>query len=231
MDRPTWLREVRRAAIRRYDTLHAPTYDEHDIPMTDVHRRFVERVVAATPPGGVVLDVPCGTGKYFGLVLAAGKHVVGVDQSAGMLEQARRKHPAADVRLGGLQELAFRAEFDGVLCVDSMENVPPEDWPRVAGNLAAAVRSGGLVYVTVEEIDGTERDRAFRAAQAEGLPVVEGEHTARGGGYHYYPEREQVRRWVSDAGLEVIEEAGSPGEGYGYWHLLLRPVVHSAPPQ
>ena len=30
-----------------------------------------------------------------------------------------------------LQELPYRGAFDGVLCVDAMEFVPPEDWPVV----------------------------------------------------------------------------------------------------
>ena len=58
--------------------------------MTTIHRRFVRRVVRAAPVGGNVLDVACGTGKYFGIVFDAGRKVVGTDQSAGMLDQARR---------------------------------------------------------------------------------------------------------------------------------------------
>jgi hypothetical protein len=62
----------------------------------------------------------------------------------------------------------------------------------------------------------------FVEATAQGLPVVRGEHASRGGGYHYYPRLDQVAAWVHDAGLQVIEDGHSKGDGYGYYHLLSR---------
>jgi len=63
----------------------------------------------------------------------------------------------------------------------------------------------------------------------EGNPSVvaswdfRGEHVAAAsGGYHYYPGREQVVRWLDAEGLGVAEEGYSRGKGYGYRHLLLR---------
>ncbi len=110
MDRATWLREQRQKAEADYDTRYAATYDADAEPMTTTHRRYVRRVVRAAPPGGTVLDAACGTGKYFGVVLAAGRHVVGVDQSAGMLDQAAAKHHSAELIQSSLQELDLRAD-------------------------------------------------------------------------------------------------------------------------
>ena len=70
------------------------------------------RLLATCPPDGLVLDAPCGTGQYFPLVAAAGCRVVGIDQSAGMLEQARARGIAVDLQQVGLQELAFDGEFE-----------------------------------------------------------------------------------------------------------------------
>jgi len=36
--------------------------------------------------------------------------------------------------------------------------------------------------------------------------------------YHYYPSLEQVREWIQQAGLVILEE----GEGDGYHHFLMR---------
>jgi hypothetical protein len=106
------------------------------------------------------------------------------------------------------------------MCVDAMENIPPEDWPRVAANLARAVRPGGHVYLTVEQVDDEELDRELADATARGLPVVRGEESRDG--YHFYPAREQVDGWLAAAGLAVVAEDFSPGDGYGYLHLLTR---------
>jgi ubiquinone/menaquinone biosynthesis C-methylase UbiE len=135
---------------------------------------------------------------YFELVRAAGRRVVGIDQSAGMLAQAHARGIATRLERVGLQELAVDAEFDAAMTIDAMENVPPEDWPVVLANLHRAVRPGAHIYLTVEETDDGAIDTAFEATRAQGLPAVRGEiiegDTA---GYHYYPGREQVLRWLT----------------------------------
>jgi SAM-dependent methyltransferase len=222
MDRAAWLRERRQTTEERHDAIHAFTYDEEYGEIGPVHRRFVADLVERCPPTGTVLDAACGTGKYFAMVLDAGRRVVGTDQSTGMLARARARFPAVPLERVGLQELGFAAEFDAVMCVDAMENVPPEDWPRVVGNLRRALRPGGHLYLTVEEVDDQELDRALADATAQGLPVVRGELAERGAGYHYYPSREQVRSWLEEATLAVVASDDSAGDGYGYLHLLVR---------
>jgi len=222
MDRPTWLREQRLRAENDYDTRYSATYDTDAEPMTSIHRRFVRRVVRASPVGGTVLDAACGTGKYFGIVLSAGRKVVGVDQSVGMLDQARAKFPAAELIKSSLQELDLEPDFDGLLCIDAMENVPPEDWPAVLANLHRVLHPDGLLYLTVEEHDQADIDAANADGIARGLPLVPGEILFHGTDYHFVPTRSQVGAWISDEGLAIIDQADSPGEGYSYWHLLLR---------
>jgi SAM-dependent methyltransferase len=223
MDRRAWLRERRRTAEERHDTIHAFTYDEQHGEIGPTHRRFVTDLVEGCPPGGAVLDAACGTGKYFAMVLDAGRRVVGSDQSTGMLARARARFPAVPLERVGLQELAFDGEFDAVMCVDAMENIPPEDWPRVLAGLRRALRPGGRLYLTVEEPDPADLERAQGDALARGLPVVPGELAEEGAGYHYYPARQQVAGWLEEAGLVVESEARSDeGDGYGYLHLLTR---------
>ena len=223
MDRREWLAERRAAVVAQYNE-EASSYDEegaaYPVPL---HAAFVSRVLATCPPGGRVLDAPCGTGKYFAQVAASGRRVVGVDQSAGMLAQAQARAIAESVQQIGLQELPFEAEFDAAMTIDGMENVPPEDWPLVLANLRRAVRPGGHLYLTIEEIDDTEIAEAFERQSAQGLPAVRGEviegDTA---GYHYYPGRDQALRWLAEAGFEIVAEEFDQQDGWGYRHLLTR---------
>jgi SAM-dependent methyltransferase len=223
VERATWLRERRQTAEERYDAIWAFAYDDEYGEIGPTHRRFVAALVERCPPGGTVLDAACGTGKYFGMVLEAGRQVVGTDQSSGMLARARAKFPRVPTEKVGLQELSFEAEFDAVLCVDAMEFVFPEDWPRVLGNLRWALRPGGHLYLTSElPEDEQVLDRSFALATERGLPVVRGE-MVEADAYHYYPPAGQVTTWIREAGLAVVEQDHSPGNGYGgYHHLLLR---------
>ena len=215
--RRAFLDARRRAAEERYDTLHAPDYDRAWGAVSATHARFVRRLLDLVRPGGLVLDAACGTGKYWALVLASGRQVVGVDQSAGMLEVARAKRPDVPVGRVALQELAFDEAFDAVMCVDAMEFVGPEDWPVVSRALARAARLDAPLYLTVELADPAEVRASYHAARQQGHPVVPGEDFD-GVGYHHYPGRDQVERWLGDAGLELLEQ----GIGDGYLHLLLR---------
>jgi SAM-dependent methyltransferase len=224
MDRQAWLAERRAAVKTQYDA-EAPEFDAHPYPATS-HEAFVGRLLDTCPVGGVVLDAPCGTGRYFALVRASGREVVGIDQSAGMLAQARAKGLATALEQVGLQELAFEAAFDGAMTIDAMEYVPPEEWPIVLANLHRAIRPGGHLYLTVEEVDDGDIDAGLADAERLGWPAVRGEiiegDTA---GYHYYPGRTQVMTWFDAEGLDVVDEGFDQEDGWGYRHWLLRDRV------
>src|SRR4029453_2355031 len=119
MDRTEWLRQRRDEVRAQYDA-DASGYDDDPYPTTR-HGGFVDRLVASCPIDGVVLDAPCGTGQYFARIRDAGRRVVGIDQSAGMLEQARQRKLAEDLRELGLQDMTFDAMFGAAMAVDAIE--------------------------------------------------------------------------------------------------------------
>jgi SAM-dependent methyltransferase len=224
MNRAAWLRERRAAVEADYDR-DAPTYDLDPYPV-ELHVAFIDRLLATCPPGGLVLDAPCGTGQYFAQVAASGRRLVGADQSGGMLVQARARGIAERLEHVGLQELAFDGEFDAVMTVDAMEHVPPEDWPGVVANLRRALKPAAHLYVTIEEVEADDIDEAFRDLSSRGLPVVRGELIeGDAGGYHYYPGREQALRWLVEGGFDLTHEDADWRGDWGYRHLLLRAVT------
>jgi SAM-dependent methyltransferase len=80
---------------------------------------FATRVLALRP-GARVLDVPCGFGRHSGELARRGYSVVGVDLSPTMLGAARRAHgksPRLRFVRGDMRRLAYRAEFDGLICL------------------------------------------------------------------------------------------------------------------
>jgi SAM-dependent methyltransferase len=223
LDRTEWLARRQAAVLETYDA-EAPTYDEDEYP-SEAQREWIGRFLREVRPGGTVLDAPCGTGKYFDMVVSAGFRVVGIDASAGMLSQARARGLAVRVERARLEDIDFDAAFDGAMCVDAMENVPPEDWPPVLGNLRRAVRTGCPLYLTVEEVEESAIAEAFERLAGSGLPAVYGEVVEGDvAGYHYYPGRDRVVEWLRDAGLEISAEGFNRVEDWGYRHFLLRAV-------
>jgi SAM-dependent methyltransferase len=211
----------RRAAVRDEYDADAAAYDAHPYP-TASHASFVARLVETCPLDGIVLDAPCGTGKYFEQVREAGRCVVGVDLSGGMLEVARSRGLADRLMNVSLQDMAFENEFDGAMTIDAMEHVPPEDWPSVLANLHRALVPGGHLYLTVEEHDDVDLDKALGDGQARGLPLVRGEvMEGEYGGYHHFPDRDRVAGWLAAQGLTIVDDATDRADGWGYWHLLL----------
>ncbi|MGH3422671.1 MAG: class I SAM-dependent DNA methyltransferase [Streptosporangiaceae bacterium] len=215
-DRRTFLAERRAASVERFDTVHSLHYDTSYGAINPAQASFVARITVLARRGGEVLDAACGTGKHWATLLDAGLHVTGVDQSAGMLAQARQKHPRVFTQDVGLQDLAraadLRDRFDGLLCIDALECVPPEDWPEVTAALAGVLVPGAPAYVTAE----------IAELQPSPLPaatdprLVPGE-VVEGGGYYYCTRRDQVRDWLVAAGFEVDDWTAAES----HWHLLL----------
>ena len=209
-DRRAFVAERRAASLRRFDTIHSQHYDEHWGAISPSHAAFVARLAGLVRPGGAVLDAACGTGKYWPALLAAGLSVTGVDQSAGMLAQARRKHPDVPSRVLPLQDLAALGDrFDGLICVDALECVAPEDWPFVLAGFSAVLLPKAPAYVTVELPDGPLPP----PTDPRQLP----DEVTLNGGYHHYPRKDLVRGWLATAGFPVADEADADQ----YWHLLL----------
>jgi ubiquinone/menaquinone biosynthesis C-methylase UbiE len=110
-----------------------------------------KRAVAALrlEPGQTVIDVGCGTGDSFArLVTAVGArgHVIGVDQSAGMLAVAARRvaeagHPNVALIEAPVEE-AELPKADAALCFFTHDLLRT---PAALDRVAAAVRPGGRI--------------------------------------------------------------------------------------
>lgn len=131
----------------------APVYDRMNTIMTagmDGRWRRAAVRAANLTDGGVALDVACGTGKLTADLAAAvgpAGRVVGVDLSAGMLEEARRVYghlSGVEFVLGNALALpAENGTFDAATIAFGLRNLASfEDGLR---DMARVVRSGGRV--------------------------------------------------------------------------------------
>lgn len=216
--RENWRKEKRRETEWRLTNLFAPTYDQDwGTSVSRTHTSFMDKFLKNLPNQGCILDAACGTGRFWPLIFPKGFSILGIDQSQGMLDRAKAKFPSVPVEKVGMQEMRFHEEFDGIICMDAMEYVFPEDWPVVLRNFNSALKPEGFLYLTVEIGDTKEIAQSYHKGLALGLPVVYGECGAEPG-YHYYPETDKVKEWCREAGFEILEQS----EGDEYYHFLAR---------
>jgi SAM-dependent methyltransferase len=110
---------------------------------------YLAALAALRPLAGAsVLDAGCGAGQALADSAAEGARVSGVDASAGLLGVARARTPAADLRVGEIQELPFDADaFDVVTAFNSIQYAV--DPAAAVAELARVCRSGGRVVIGI----------------------------------------------------------------------------------
>ncbi len=252
MERAEWLKKMRIMAETIYDHFGSAYWVKYGYDMTPVHRQFMQKFLKRIKTPGTILDAACGAGLYDGMLVEAGHSVLGIDQSAGMLNQARahyaqEQYPNLHYLKMGLQDMNFQEAFDGAICMDAMEHICPEDWPVILAGFSKALKPGAPLYITVDAMLADEYRESYENAKAMGLPVVYGEqvddleaayniaihqdpldpHTLSGERldhtvYHYHPTMQQVRDWYTQAGLTIEEEFLADEQLEGYMHVLAR---------
>ena len=150
---------------RGYDLL-APKFDATPFRTSDRILSSVTRALEGLGPFDAGLDVCCGTGAGLPVLrsVCAGR-VTGVDFSANMLAEARRRHPAATLVRADALALPFTASFDLAVSFGAFGHFLLR--LRTAAAHESSVLKGGVpavvVYV-VAELVGVDVDTAAALA-------------------------------------------------------------------
>ena len=159
-------------AVAYYD-LNADRFaaDTGGVDMSALYERFVSRVEA----GGRVLDAGCGVGRDAMAFVERGYSVVAFDASAEMVRLASERIVGrAEVLQMRFNDAAWREEFNGVWACASLLHVPATELPPVIRRLGAALRPGGIIYMSFKYGSG-ERvvgGRRFTDHTEETLPLA-----------------------------------------------------------
>jgi SAM-dependent methyltransferase len=99
------------------------------------------------PPGGRVIDVPCGFGRHSVELAARGFHVTGVDVSADFIARARKlaaeRKVVVDWVVAEMRQLPVGQPFDGALCLgNSLGYIDHDGTQAFFMRLSEALRPG-----------------------------------------------------------------------------------------
>ena len=192
------------------------------------HRwRRLTAEAAQAKSGETVLDVGAGTGKLAD-ALPPGVRVVGVDLSAAMLEQARRRGSRVDGVQGSALAFPFReGTFDALVSAFVLRNL--ESLPPAFAEMARILRPGGrLALVDITQPSGTGMRVLFKGYLGTAAPIL-GRLVCRSDAYRYLvrsvttlPPAEVVRGMLERSGFESCTARALTGGMTTLWTATRR---------
>lgn len=132
-------------------------YDETvNVDMSALYQPFV----TCLPPGACILDAGCGSGRDAKAFSEMGFVVDAFDASAELVALARRL-TGKPVEQRRFEDVVAVGKYDGIWCCASLLHVPAAELPEVMAKLAAALKPGGVWYLSFKYGSG-EREKEGR---------------------------------------------------------------------
>lgn len=198
MDDRDWLEQTRSS----YDTVAVSYADllRDELAELPYERAVLSAFAECVGRTAAVADLGCGPGRVTAHLHTLGLDPFGIDLSPGMVDVARRDHPALRFEVGTMTDLRLPdASVDGVLVWYSLIHVPDDAVPGVLAGLHRVLRPpGGLLGFQVGEVD------RHKTIGYGGHPMSVWVHLR---------PVERVASWLAEAGFHVEAQLTTAAEG------------------
>ncbi len=189
--------------------------------------RTLKQILLHLPNRGLLLDLGCGYGRWFGLYQSKGVGVVGVDIVWDLVKRGMSLHPEVPFILGDARGLPFASGvFDGAITVKVLQFVPSEQQESSLHELGRVVKSGGTM-VMLELTEGKAHGHIHPNTPSEwiGLARDAGFALVDWRGSHFVP----VDRMLDRARVGIARMLRRIGNGKGKAVSSLSDVPDLAP--
>ena len=158
---------------------------DHDV--TQNYAAFLAPFVAGKTLD--ILDFGCGPGRDVKYFQSLGHRPVGLDGSTRFCNMARRYTQCEILQQNFLQLTLPQQAFDGIFANASLFHVPSQELPRVLGELHAALRSQGILFLS----NPRGNDEGWNGQR-----------------YGHYMQLQDSQTYLEDAGFEILEHYYRP---------------------
>jgi SAM-dependent methyltransferase len=125
-------------------------------------RELLARFASDLRGSGPVYDLGCGPGQTTAFLHGLGVPVRGLDLSADLLDEARRRHPGVGFEQGDMLGLSVAdASLAGVVAFYAIVHLSPTGLRRVAAEIHRVLRPGGRLLLAFHVGDGATRVEEF----------------------------------------------------------------------
>ena len=165
-----------------YYKKHAAEYYAQtvDVDMTEIYKDFLYYL----DKGAHILDAGCGSGRDSLYFLEEGYEITAFDAAEELVSLAQELLGLKVLKMR-LQDLDFKAEFDGIWASASLHHLREEQIKEVLKRFTAALFPHGVVYISLKY--GSEEE--FKSGRF----------------FNYYKEDSILQLLSEIAGLEVIK--------------------------
>ncbi len=131
---------------------------EGEVSYVFARHRFVYTIVRPWVEGKRVLDIGCGTGYGSALLAETASFVQGIDYSPEAISYCAAHYvsPSLEFRCLRAEEMHYDREFDAAVSFQVIEHLSDAD--RFLDTISAAVRRGGMIYLTTPNLRAPEKD-------------------------------------------------------------------------
>lgn len=172
--------------------LHADDYDAQWLQLSDFlkynpgsrhRRRLIKLALERMGVVGRVVDVGCGLGETVQFLASAfpDNRFTGADFSPVAIEECGRRMPQHQWVVADISKGPVKGDHEALVCSEVLEHL--DDPATAVRHLAASVRPGGIVVITVPH-----------------GPVFA---TERAVGHVTHPSAAELGEWISAAGLSI----------------------------
>jgi SAM-dependent methyltransferase len=119
-------------------------------------RQLLDRFAARVKGLGLVCDLGCGPGHVARYLHDQGVHVIGVDLSSAMIDQARRLNPDIEFRQGNMLSLNVEdGAWGGIVAFYSVIHLPRTEIAVALAEMKRVLHPGGLLLLAFHVGDET----------------------------------------------------------------------------